>query len=113
MEDEDIIQIIITRKKRVRVLHSMRIFTSRTKSLQKVASGAKELTPSKRSHTFQERTSGIEPEHSISLEELKEYSDTAIQYDPTLVCASAGIQTLPPPMIPTCTMDTQRSQSAL
>ncbi|KAJ3556586.1 hypothetical protein NP233_g11944 [Leucocoprinus birnbaumii] len=83
-EDEDVIQTIITRKK------------------WKVASRAKELShpSSQKSHTFQERTSRIEPEHSITLEELKEYSDFAIQYDPTLICVSAGVQTLPPPIIP-------------
>ncbi|KAF5359695.1 hypothetical protein D9756_003571 [Leucocoprinus leucothites] len=90
-EDEDVIQTIITRKKR------------------KVASRAKELPhPSgKKSHTFQERTSGIEQEHSINLEELKEYSDIAIQYDPTLVCVSSGVQTLPPPITPTSTIGIQ------
>ncbi|KAJ3564128.1 hypothetical protein NP233_g8499 [Leucocoprinus birnbaumii] len=90
-EDEDVIQTIITRKKR------------------KVASRAKELPhpSSQKSHTFQERTSGIEPEHSITLEELKEYSDIAIQYDPTLICVSAGVQTLPPPIIPKTTIGIQ------
>ncbi|KXN81216.1 hypothetical protein AN958_05731 [Leucoagaricus sp. SymC.cos] len=90
-EDEDVIHTIITRKKR------------------KVASRAKELPDpsSKRSHTFHERTAGIDAEHSITLEEVKEYSDIAIQYDPTLVCVSSGVQTLPPPIIPTSTIGTQ------
>ncbi|KAF9444455.1 hypothetical protein P691DRAFT_341899 [Macrolepiota fuliginosa MF-IS2] len=84
-EDEDVIQTIITRTKR------------------KVASRAKELPSSKKSHTFAER----EHSHHLELEELKEYSDIAIQYDPTLICVSSGVQTLPLPITPTASFSMQ------
>lgn len=68
------------------------------KEQQKVASRAKELpNPSSRNTHFTE----------MQHEDLKEYSDMGIQYDPTLTCVSSGVQTLPPPIIPTTSLSVQ------
>jgi hypothetical protein len=65
------------------------------KFLQKVASRAKEFpNPSSRNTNFTE----------MQHEELKEYSDMGIQYDPTLIYVSSAVQTVPPPIIPTTSL---------
>ena len=83
-EEEDVVQTIITKRKRVRIyilFLKYIILTLLWLFLKKVAS----------------RASIIETRRTF--EEVKEYSDDATQYDPTLFAVNHSMQTDPPPKI--------------